>query len=92
MSTIDHPIRATIYSSSATWTVTPTLINEVTVAESWNTFAFYNTGGFKSEDRSLIPDLPALFNIPKPSDSGALGPTNGYQNLCPCGASAAPDR
>ncbi|MEO8597652.1 MAG: carboxypeptidase regulatory-like domain-containing protein [Candidatus Solibacter sp.] len=83
MSTIDHPNPGHSYSASSTWTITPTLVNEVTVAESWNTFAFYNTDDFKSEDRSLVPNLPALFNIPTPADSGALGKTNGYQNLLP---------
>jgi hypothetical protein len=83
MSTIDHPNPGHSYSGTVTWTITPTLVNEATVAESWNTFAFYNTGDFKSEDRGLIPNLPALFPIPTPAQNGALGPTNGYQNLLP---------
>ena len=83
MSTIDHPNPGHSYSGSLTWIVTPTLINEATVALSWNSFAFYNTDGFKSEDRSLIPNLPALFPLPTASQNGPLGPTNGYQNLLP---------
>ena len=80
---IDHPNPGHGYSGSATWTITPTLINEATVGESWNTWSWYVNDGYKSEDRSRIPGLPSLFNMPTAADDGSVGVTNGYQNLLP---------
>ena len=44
ISPIDHPNGGHGYAGTATYTISPTLINEVTVAESWDTYSFYTTG------------------------------------------------
>ena len=80
---IDHPNPGHSYSGTLTYTITPTLINEVTVAESWNTWSYYTTDNYASESRDLIPNIPTLFPIPQPSESGSQGPVNGYQNILP---------
>jgi hypothetical protein len=79
---IDHPNPGHGYSATGTYSITPTLINEFTVGESWNTWSYYTTDGGKSQDRSLIPDVPALFPIPTTNPTGASA-TNGYFNLLP---------
>jgi hypothetical protein len=60
---IDHPNPGHSYSGSVTYTITPTMVNEATVAESWNSWAYYTTDNYASEARSLIPGLPSLFPI-----------------------------
>jgi hypothetical protein len=79
---IDHPNPGHGYSGSLTYTITPTLINEFTVGESWNTWSYYTTDGGTSQDRSLIPNIPSLFPIPTTNPTGA-SKTNGYFNLLP---------
>jgi hypothetical protein len=79
---IDHPNPGHGYSGTGTYSITPTLINEFTVGESWNTWSYYTTDGGKSQDRSLIPNVPALFPIPTTNPTGASA-TNGYFNLLP---------
>ena len=79
---IDHPNPGHGYSGTATYTFTPTLINEFTVGESWNTWSYYTTDGGTSQDRSLIPNIPALFPVPTTNPTGASA-TNGYFNLLP---------
>jgi hypothetical protein len=79
---IDHPNPGHGYSGTATYAITPTLVNEFTVGESWNTWSYYTTDGGKSQDRSLIPNIPSLFPIPTTNPSGASA-TNGYFNLLP---------
>ena len=79
---IDHPNPGHGYSATATYSFTPTLINEFTVGESWNTWSYYTTDGGKSQDRSLLPTPPALFPVPTTSPTGASA-TNGYFNLLP---------
>jgi hypothetical protein len=79
---IDHPNPGHGYSGTVTYSFSPTLINEFTVGESWNTWSYYPTDGGKSQDRSLLPSAPALFPIPTTSPAGA-SVTNGYYNLLP---------
>jgi hypothetical protein len=83
LSNIDHPNPGHSYSGTLTYTITPTLINEITVAESWNTWSYYTLDDYASESRSLIPGIPTLFPIPPTSASGAQGPVNGYENILP---------
>jgi hypothetical protein len=72
---IDHPNPGHGYSGTVVAAITPTLINEFTIGESWNTWAYYSTDNYKTEDRSLIPNVPALFPIPtqNPPVSAANG-------------------
>ncbi len=79
---IDHPNPGHGYSGTVTYSFSPTLINEFTVGESWNTWSYYTTDGGKSEDRSLLPSPPSLFPIPTTTPAGASA-TNGYFNLLP---------
>jgi len=79
---IDHPNPGHGYSGTATYSITPTMVNEFTVGESWNTWSYYTTDGGKSQDRSLIPNIPNLFPIPTTNPTGASA-TNGYFNLLP---------
>jgi hypothetical protein len=83
ISNIDHPNPGHSYSGTVTYTISPTLINEVTVAESWNTWSYYTTDNYASENRSLVGNLPTLFPIPPTSASGVQGPVNGYENILP---------
>jgi len=50
ISNIDHPNPGHSYSGTMTYTITPTLINEVTVAESWNTWSYYTTDNYAREN------------------------------------------
>jgi hypothetical protein len=79
---VDHPNPGHGYSGTVTYSITPTLINEFSVGESWNTWAYYSTDNYKSVDRSLIPNIPALFPIPTQNPSG-VSAANGYLNLLP---------
>ncbi len=79
---IDHPNPGHGYSGTVTYSISPTLINEFTVGESWNTWSYYTTDGGKSQDRSLLPSPPSLFPIPTTNPTGASA-TNGYFNLLP---------
>lgn len=79
---IDHPNPGHGYSGTATYTFSPTLINEFTIGKSWNTWSYYSTDNYKSEDRSLLPNVPSLFPLPTTNPSGASA-TNGYFNLLP---------
>jgi hypothetical protein len=79
---IDHPNPGHGYAGTVTYSISPTLINEFTVGESWNTWSYYTTDGGKSQDRSLIPNVPALFPVASTPPTGA-SPTNGYFNLLP---------
>ena len=83
ISTINHPNPGHGYAGTATYTITPTLINEITVAEDWNTWSYYTLDDYASESRSLIPGLPSLFPVPTTAQSGVQGPTNGYENILP---------
>jgi hypothetical protein len=79
---IDHPNPGHGYSGTVTYSITPTLINEFSIGESWNTWAYYSTDNYKTEDRSLIPNLPVLFPIPTQNPTG-VSKFNGYLNLLP---------
>jgi len=83
ISPIDHPNGGHGYSGTATYTFTPTLINEVTVAESWDTYSFYTLDNMKSESRTLEPGLPSLFPVPTAANNGSVLPINGYLNILP---------
>ncbi len=79
---IDHPNPGHGYSGTVVAAITPTLVNEFTIGESWNTWAYYSTDNYKTEDRSLLPNVPALFPIPTQNPSG-VSAANGYLNLLP---------
>ena len=79
---IDHPNPGHSYSGSATYTITPTLINEATFGESWNTWSYYSLDNYASIDRSLVPGVPSLFPVPTGVVPG-YSPVNSYQNLLP---------
>lgn len=79
---IDHPNPGHGYSGSVVYTISPTLINEATVGESWNTWSWYSTDKYASESRSLFPSIPTLFPLPTTNPSG-VSVTNGYQNILP---------
>jgi len=79
---IDHPNPGHGYSGTITYSVSPTLVNEFTMGESWNTWSYYSTDNYKTMDRSLLPNIPTLFPLPTTNPSGA-SPTNGYYNLLP---------
>jgi hypothetical protein len=79
---IDHPNPGHGYSGSVVYAITPTLINEFTMGESWNTWSYYTTDNGTSEARSLIPNIPGLFPLPTTAPTGA-SPTNGYFNILP---------
>ena len=80
---IAHPNPGHGYSGTVTYTITPTLINEVTVSEDWNTWSYYTTDNYADESRTLIPGLPTLFPVPTTAQSGVQGPVNGYENILP---------
>lgn len=80
---INHPNPGHGYSGTVTYTITPTLINEITVAEDWNTWSYYTTDNYQDESRTLIPGLPTLFPVPTTAQSGVQGPVNGYENILP---------
>ncbi|HKD07077.1 MAG TPA: carboxypeptidase-like regulatory domain-containing protein [Bryobacteraceae bacterium] len=79
---IDHPNPGHGYSGSVVYEISPTLVNEATVGESWNTWSWYSTDNYASESRGLIPGIPQLFPIPTTNPSG-VSVTNGYQNILP---------
>jgi hypothetical protein len=83
ISPIDHPNGGHGYAGTVTYTVTPTLINEVTVAESWDTYSFYTLDNLATEQRSLIPGLPSLFPVPTAADNNGVLAINGYENILP---------
>ncbi|HEY4087527.1 MAG TPA: carboxypeptidase regulatory-like domain-containing protein [Bryobacteraceae bacterium] len=83
MANIDHPNPGHGYSWSSTQTLSPTLVNEVTVANSWNTWAYYSLGNYADSLRSLEPGLPTLFPPPTAADNGPMSKTNGYLPLLP---------
>ncbi len=83
MANVDHPNPGHGYSWSSTQTLTPTLVNEVTVANSWNTWAYYPLDGYASIMRTLEPGLPTLFPSPTAAQNGPQSATNGYLPLLP---------
>ena len=83
ISPIDHPNGGHGYSGTAVYTITPTLVNEVTVSESWDTYSFYTLDNMASEQRSLEAGLPSLFPVPTAKDNGSVLPVNGYLSILP---------
>ena len=83
ISPIDHPNGGHGYSGTAIYTISPTLVNEATVSESWDTYSFYTKDNLASESRSLIPGLPTLFPVPTAKDNGSVLPINGYHDILP---------
>jgi hypothetical protein len=79
---IDHPNPGHGYSGTVTWSISPTMVNEATVAKSWNTWSWYSVDNYKSEDRSLVNNPATLFPLPTTNPPG-VSATNGYQNLMP---------
>ncbi|HEX3877709.1 MAG TPA: carboxypeptidase-like regulatory domain-containing protein, partial [Bryobacteraceae bacterium] len=79
---IDHPNPGHGYSGSIVYTISPTLVNEASVGESWNTWSWYSTDNYASENRSLLPGIPTLFSIPTTNPQG-VSVTNGYQPILP---------
>ncbi len=80
---IDHPNPGHGYSWSSTQTLSPTLVNEVTVANSWNTWAYYSLNNYADSLRTLEPGLPTLFPVPTAAQNGPQSATNGYLPLLP---------
>lgn len=83
MVNVDHPNPGHGYSWSSTQTLSPTLVNEITVANSWNTWAYYSLDNYASDMRSLEPNLPTLFPVPTAAQDGPQSKTNGYLPLLP---------
>jgi hypothetical protein len=72
---INHPNGGHSDSGTLTYTISPTLVNETTVAYNWDQYTFVTVDNFATEARSLIPGLPTLFPVPT---TDAQGPINGY--------------
>jgi len=83
ISPIEHPNGGHGYAGTLTYTITPTMVNETTIATNWDQYTYYSLDNYKSEDRGLVPGLPTLFPVPTAAQNGAVGPINGYQNLLP---------
>lgn len=79
---IDHPNPGHGYAGSVVYAISPTLINETTVGESWNTWSWYSTDNYASESRSLFSSIPSLFPLPTTNPPG-VSVTNGYLPLLP---------
>ena len=79
---IDHPNPGHGYSGSVVYAISPTLVNETTVGESWNTWSWYSTDKYASESRSLFSNIPSLFPLPTTNPAG-VSATNGYVNILP---------
>lgn len=84
ISAIDNPNPGHGYQGTITTAVTPTLINDFTVGESWNQVGYYTTDNYATESRSLEPNLPILFTLPTTNlNKEVVSLTNGYQSLLP---------
>jgi hypothetical protein len=83
ISPIEHPNGGRGYLGTITYTISPTIVNETTVANNWDQYTYVTTDNYKSEDRSIIPGLPSLFPVPGPAQSGSQGAINGYANILP---------
>ncbi len=74
---IIHPNGGHSDSGTLTYTISPTLVNETTLAYNSDQYTYETTDNFATEARALIPGLPLLFPIP-PTDK--QGPIDGYAN------------
>jgi hypothetical protein len=81
ISPIIHPNGGHSESGTLTYTISPTMVNETTIAYNWDQFTFASLDNYASESRTLIPGLPTLF--PVPQTEAIQGPVNGYQNILP---------
>ncbi len=74
---IIHPNGGHSDSGTVVWTISPTMVNETTVAYNWDQYTYTTTDNFATEARSRwIPGLLSqLFPIPA---TDAQGPINGY--------------
>ena len=80
ISPINHPNGGHSESGTLTYTISPTMVNETTIAYNWDQYTFAPIDNFASQDRGLIPGLPTLFPVPK---TDSTGPINGYSNILP---------
>src|SRR5664280_2822990 len=80
---INHPNGGQGYLGSLTYTMTPTLVNESSIAVNWDMYNYISADNYKTEDRSLVPGLPALFPVPTAKDNGTQSAVNGYNNILP---------
>jgi len=83
MSPLSHPNPGHGYQGTLVATLTPTLVNELTVGESANFWSSLTTDSYASEARSIEASLPILFPMPTSSSNGLISATNGYQSLLP---------
>ncbi len=85
ISPIDHPNGGHGYAGTVTYTISPTLINEVTVAESWDTYSFYTLDNMKSE--YALAGAGSAFTVSsahgRQDNTPGLLPINGYLNILP---------
>jgi Carboxypeptidase regulatory-like domain len=78
-SPIDHPNPGHGYAGSAIWTISPTLVNEVTVGKDWNTWSWYITpASLAQRSRNSALNPPTLFTRPTTPQG-----VNGYSNELP---------
>jgi len=76
---IDHPNPGHGYAWSATYVLSPTLINTATVGKSWNTWSWYFLPGSLAQvSRTTALNPPTLFALPTTPQG-----VNGYDNLLP---------
>jgi len=80
---INHPNGGQGYLGTVTYSITPTMVNEASIAVNWDMYNYIPADNYKSEDRSLIPGLPVLFPVPTAADNGPQSVVNGYQNILP---------
>ena len=76
ISPINHPNGGHSDSGTLTYTISPTLVNETTIAYNWDQYTYITTDNFATEARSLIPNIPTLFPVPTDPSQGI----NGYAN------------
>jgi hypothetical protein len=76
ISPINHPNGGHSDSGTLTYTISPTMVNETTLAYNWDQYTYVTTDNFATEARSLIPGLPTLFPVPTDQTQGI----NGYAN------------
>ena len=80
---INHPNGGQGYMGKITYTISPTMVNEASIAVNWDMYNYIPSDNYKSEDRSLVPGLPVLFPVPTAADNGPQSAVNGYQNILP---------
>jgi hypothetical protein len=76
ISPINHPNGGHSDSGTLTYTISPTMVNETTLAYNWDQYTYITTDNFATEARSLIPNIPTLFPVPTDPSQGI----NGYAN------------